>query len=45
MPGPEHGRYAEMMSALRGVFDAHARDGVVEMEYETRLYVGEVGVA
>lgn len=35
-------RRAVLLRALRAVFDQHARDGRVEMRYETRVYVGGI---
>lgn len=39
-PQPGQPRHAEMISALRALFEATARDGVVEFSYRTRLFVG-----
>lgn len=39
-PQPGQPRHAEMISALRTLFDATARDGVVDFSYRTRLYAG-----
>jgi len=33
-------RRAEMLAALPAVFDAHARDGRVAFEYDTRMFLG-----
>lgn len=40
---PAHPRHEEAMRHLDAVFDAHARDGVVEIHYETVAYHGKVG--
>jgi hypothetical protein len=40
---PAHPRYDEAMRSLDVVFEAHARDGVVEILYETVVYHGKVG--
>jgi SAM-dependent methyltransferase len=40
VPAPGDAAFAPMIAALRGVFDAHQRDGVVTMHYATRLFFG-----
>lgn len=35
-------RRAEMLAALPGVFEAHARDGRVAFEYDTRMFLGRL---
>ncbi len=42
-PLPGDPRYDAMMSELRRIFQKHATDGQVQMEYETRIYWGPVG--
>ena len=37
-----HARFDEAMRRLDEVFDAHARDGTVEIVYETAVYLGKV---
>lgn len=41
---PRHGHpgHESMMQALQELFDATATDGVVEMDYDTRIFAGEV---
>jgi SAM-dependent methyltransferase len=41
-PLPDHPRHAEMITALRTVYDRHQRDGLVQMDYVTKLYIGRV---
>lgn len=41
-PGPGHPDHRAMMTALRGLFDATAVDGRVSMDYDTRIFAGEV---
>lgn len=41
---PEEGdpRRAELRQALRAIFDAHQLDGVVDFEYDTEVYYGQL---
>jgi SAM-dependent methyltransferase len=39
-PLPGHERHAEMIAALRDVYDRHQVGGQVRMDYVTRVYVG-----
>lgn len=39
-PLPGHPRHAEMIDALREVFERHQANGQVRMDYVTRIYVG-----
>jgi SAM-dependent methyltransferase len=41
-PTEEHENYAPMMSELRRLFDAHAENGRLRMEYETKVYFGQL---
>jgi SAM-dependent methyltransferase len=41
-PGPEHPRHAAMLTELRRIFDAHAVEGQVAFEYNTRVYFARV---
>lgn len=41
-PGPEHPKHAEMLRALRRIFDAHALKNKATFEYKTRLYFGRL---
>jgi len=41
-PSAEHPKHEPMLSALRGIFKAHAVDGTVAFEYVTRLYFGKL---
>jgi len=42
-PGPEHPKHAPMLAGLRKIFEAHAEDGKVSVDYKTRVYFGQVG--
>jgi SAM-dependent methyltransferase len=44
MPQPGHPSYAPMIAAVRGIFDAHQIGGKVRMEYDTKLYFGQLSV-
>ena len=39
-PPPEHPRHAPMLVALQQLFDAHAVDGRIAFEYQTRAFIG-----
>lgn len=39
-PLPGHARHLPMLAALRDLFDRHARDGQIELEYRTRAFAG-----
>ncbi len=39
-PPPEHPRHAPMLAALQQLFDAHAVDGRIAFEYQTRAFIG-----
>ncbi|MDR0769599.1 MAG: class I SAM-dependent methyltransferase [Burkholderiales bacterium] len=39
-PKAEHPNHAPALQALKSLFDATARQGVVDFEYDTRIYVG-----
>lgn len=39
-PGPGHPRHDAMLEALRGLFDAHALEGRVTIDYATRVFAG-----
>ncbi len=39
-PQPGHPRHAPMLDALQQLFDAHALDGQIAFEYQTRAFVG-----
>lgn len=41
-PAPGHARFEPMMAELGRIFDAHHQDGVVRMEYRTRVYAGKL---
>jgi SAM-dependent methyltransferase len=38
-----HPSHAPMMQELQRIFRAHARDGKIEFEYDTRVYYGQLG--
>ncbi len=37
-----HPRHAPMLAALRELFDATSSDGRIDMEYDTRLFLGSL---
>ncbi|WP_426805544.1 class I SAM-dependent methyltransferase [Stenotrophomonas sp. SrG] len=39
-PPPGHPRHAPMLDALQQLFDAHAVDGKIAFEYQTRAFIG-----
>jgi ubiquinone/menaquinone biosynthesis C-methylase UbiE len=39
-PAKEHPKYAPMLRELQRIFDAHAVEGKVEVDYKTRVYFG-----
>lgn len=39
-PPPDHPRHAPMLEALQQLFDAHAVDGKIAFEYQTRAFIG-----
>lgn len=41
-PEPGHNSYKPMLSLLEQIFKAHARDGIVTFEYDTRVYYGHL---
>lgn len=41
-PTASHPGHVPMLRALRELFDATARDGVVSLDYDTRVFAGEV---
>lgn len=41
-PLPDDPHYEPMRAALRGVFEAHQRDGLVTFRYDTHLYYGRL---
>jgi ubiquinone/menaquinone biosynthesis C-methylase UbiE len=41
-PGAEHTKHAAMLRELHRIFDAHALDGHIGIEYRTRLYYGRL---
>lgn len=41
-PAPDHPQFAHMMEELQRVFAANQKDGVVCMEYRTRIYTGKL---
>jgi ubiquinone/menaquinone biosynthesis C-methylase UbiE len=42
-PGPEHLQHRSMLSTLRRIFDEYAVNGIVGIDYKTRVYFGRVG--
>jgi SAM-dependent methyltransferase len=45
MPLSDDPRYDAMLSELKGVFDAHQHQGKVTLEYDTRVYFGQLRVS
>ena len=41
-PAPGHPNYAPMMEELQRIFATHQKNGVVRMEYRTRIYSGKL---
>jgi SAM-dependent methyltransferase len=41
-PTEGHANYAPMMAELKRIFDAHQEDGRLRMEYETKIYFGQL---
>jgi SAM-dependent methyltransferase len=41
-PGPEHPKHQPMLRELRRIFELHALDGRVAVEYKTRMYYGRL---
>jgi SAM-dependent methyltransferase len=41
-PPPEHPQHVPMMEELQRIFAAHQKNGVVRMEYRTRIYTGKL---
>jgi len=41
-PAPDHPQFAPMMEELHRIFDSNQKDGVVCMEYRTRIYAGKL---
>lgn len=39
-PGPGHPRHKSMLAELRRIFDAHQKDGMVEILYQTKVHIG-----
>jgi SAM-dependent methyltransferase len=43
MPKEEHPKYAAMQAAIQELFETHARDGCVRLEYDCAVYYGRLG--
>lgn len=41
-PAPGHPQFESMIAELRRIFDQHHQNGVVHMEYRTRVYTGKL---
>ena len=41
-PQDGHSNYQPMMTALRGLFDSYQNDGIVQFDYETHMYYGQL---
>ena len=41
-PGPDHPRHTDMLRALREIYEAHEVDDHVSIEYDTRVYYGQL---
>jgi len=42
VPAPDHPQFAPMLRELRRIFAAHETNGVVRIEYRTRIYAGSL---
>jgi SAM-dependent methyltransferase len=42
-PAAEHPKHGPMLAELRRIFDAHAQEGRVRIEYLTHVYYGQLG--
>ena len=42
MPQEGHESYAPMMAELRDIFDRNQQDGHVVLEYDTKVYFGQL---
>ena len=42
-PQPGHANYERMLAELRRIFDVHQVDGQVALEYDTRVFYGQLG--
>ena len=43
MPNEEHPKYAAMHAAIEELFEKHAQDGCVRLEYDCAVYYGRLG--
>ena len=43
VPAPGQPKFDEMLAALSRLFDVHQQDGQVGVEYDTRVYYGQLG--
>src|SRR4029078_2559105 len=41
-PEPGHPNFERMLKELRDIFNAHNENGVVNFEYDTRIYYGKL---
>jgi SAM-dependent methyltransferase len=41
-PGPDHPNHTSMLRTLRAIFEAHAVDDRVDIDYDTRVYYGQL---
>lgn len=41
-PGRDDAQHRPMLSSLRQIFDRHARNGKVQVDYKTRVYFGQI---
>jgi hypothetical protein len=41
-PQPNDAKYASMLRELRRIFEAHQAEGRVAVEYDTRVYYGQL---
>jgi hypothetical protein len=42
-PQEGHANYVPMMAALRRLYEANQKDGIVQFDYETHMYYGRLG--
>jgi SAM-dependent methyltransferase len=43
VPEKDHPNYQPMLAELRRIFDSHEKNGTVDVEYDTRLFFGQLG--
>ena len=43
LPAPGQPRHAELMAALRALFESHAEGGTIDMRYTCRVHAAPLG--